>query len=220
MPFCLVLLCLLSHAGVGENSGWAQVMTSSERNKGSRAFQTMRKLDASGNPTAEEFHYEFDAMGRLKEAAFAQTPKDNWTPSGSNPWYDATHRAKTRARAHFEYDDGGRPTLVNYWWDTINTAQTAYTSTFIRGNSAAYELSGLNRGLKTSSTYWVPSANGPAVDRTETFGYDANLDYLTSANYGSGSTVTWATARRISMILLWSLKYLAQRGCLALKLCS
>jgi hypothetical protein len=29
------------------------------RSGGSRVFQTATKLDSSGNPTAEEFHYQF-----------------------------------------------------------------------------------------------------------------------------------------------------------------
>ena len=39
-----------------------------------RAFQTLCKLDSLGRRTPEEMHYGYDPMGRLVDAAFAQTP--------------------------------------------------------------------------------------------------------------------------------------------------
>jgi hypothetical protein len=52
--------------------------------KPSRVFQTLNKLDANGNPTSEEFHYEYDSMGRLTNAAFMQTPQTGQTGYSSS----------------------------------------------------------------------------------------------------------------------------------------
>jgi len=83
----------------------------------------------------------------------AQTRFAGFTPSGSNPWYDSTHPAQSRARAYYAYD----PTL----------------------------------GLKASSSFYAQTAGSPTTwiqARQETYGYDPQLDYLTSANYGDGLT--------------------------------
>jgi hypothetical protein len=53
-------------------------------------------------------------------------------------------------------------------------------------------------GLKTSSSLWVQNTSTPTaftLSRTETYGYDQYLDYLTSANYNDGlnnSSPTWS----------------------------
>jgi RHS repeat-associated protein len=165
---------------------------------GGRAFQTLRRVVSNGGtitPTAEEMHYQFDTAGRLTHAAFAQTPEANYTPTGTNVWYDNDHKASRRARAYYEYDPAGRATGLWHWWDSWGGS--AYTSQAIKGNSAVYELTGLSRGLKTSSKHYSQDSNNAAqfaLDRTETYGYDAHRDFVTSANYADGqpgATPVW-----------------------------
>ncbi len=164
--------------------------------KGAHAFQTLCKLDANGNRTGEEFHYAYDQQGRLFEAAFAQTPS-NLTPDASG-YYDG-YEAATRARAHYEYDAGGRMTWLGHYWDTLGTGNT-YTSQAIVGQSCDYEVSvsAPSRGVKTDSVYKLPSSPGSSTwnsSQTDTYGYDPKLDYLTAASYGDGlanATPTWS----------------------------
>lgn len=151
-------------------------------------FPALRRLDASYNPTDEEFHYAYDGAGRLRAAAFAQTPASGYTPSTGQPYYDGTHLPSSRARAWYAYDAGGRLTSVEHWWDGPSS------STLVAKNQCVYEVSdsgsNRNRGLKTSSTFVMQGANA----RTETYGYDAANDQLTSANYGDGNpdeTPSW-----------------------------
>ena len=164
--------------------------------KGAHAFQTLCKLDNSGNRTGEEFHYAYDQQGRLFEAAFAQTPS-NLTPDASG-YYDG-YEAATRARAHYEYDAGGRMTWLAHYWDTLGTGNT-YTSQAIVGQACDYEVSvsAPNRGVKTDSVYKLPSSPGSSTwssSQTDTYGYDPKLDYLTAASYGDGlanASPTWS----------------------------
>lgn len=156
--------------------------------------QTIRQLDpATGNPTSEEFHYSYDNVGRLVEVAFAQSPNPSMTQANANAtgsFYDTSSNLPvSRARAEYLYDSGGRISSVANYWDTLSG--TSYSSTMINGNLCGYEVgTGLNRGLKTSSQYYL----GNTLQRTETYGYDADRDYLTSANYGDGlanANVSW-----------------------------
>jgi RHS repeat-associated protein len=165
---------------------------------GGRAFQTLRRVVNNGGtitPTAEEMHYQFDTAGRLTHAAFAQTPEANYTPTGTNVWYDNDHKASKRARAYYEYDPAGRASGLWHWWDSWGGS--AYSSLAVKGNAATYESTGLSRGLKTSSKHYSPDPNNSAqfvLDRTETYGYDAQRDFLTSANYADGqpgATPVW-----------------------------
>jgi hypothetical protein len=63
------------------------------------------------------------------------------------------------------------------------------------GNTCTYDAT---LGLKTSSSFWVQNTSTPTaftLSRTETYGYDQYLDYLTSANYNDGlnnSSPTWS----------------------------
>ncbi len=171
----------------------------------SRVFQTLTNLDAStGNATAEEFHYAYDSMGRPRQVTFGMTPQSGYSPSGGASYYDATHWAATRGRAFYAYDGGGRVAGIYNWWDTYNSGTTSYDSAPIRANECVYETSGLKRGLKTSNKYYNVSSGSWNLQRTESYGYDANLDYLTSANYGDGlsnATPTWtydAAGNRVS----------------------
>ncbi len=182
--------------------GYYDYLTVGEMNPG-RVFQTFVKLDSSGNRTPEEFHYAYDTSGRICEATFAQSPYiDNtgqsYVPTAGNPYYDTAHPASVRGRAHYEYDGGGRVTLVSHWWDTFNRSNGTYSSEAILANQCDYETTGLNRGLKTASRFYVKSPSSPttfSLERTETYGYDPTNDTLTSANYGDGlpnATPTWS----------------------------
>jgi RHS repeat-associated protein len=171
------------------------VLAGSPQN-GKRVFQTLRRMNGS-NPTAEEFHYAYDSMGRLREATFAQTPKAGFTPSSGNPWYDSSNPAASRARAHYEYDAGGRATLLAHYWDTWNSGTSSYSSELVHSDSNAYELTGLNRGLKTSSSQSYRTGSGGAWTglQSASYGYEAERDFLTSASYGDGlptASATWA----------------------------
>ena len=157
------------------------------------AFQTLTKLDSGSNLTSEAMHYYYDSQGRLEDSAFAQTPYGGFVPTGSNPWYDSTHPASSRARAFYTYDSAGRVSELDHWWDTWNTGTSSWNaSVYVLGNSCAYETSGAyNRGVKTSDTYLN---NNSSLNWTQTYGYDNNLDYLTSANYADGqphASQTW-----------------------------
>ncbi len=174
--------------------GYYDYLSVGSPSKGAHAFQTLCKLDASGNRTGEEFHYAYDQQGRLFEAAFAQTPS-NLTPDASG-YYDG-YEAATRPRAHYEYDAGGRMTWLGHYWDTLGTGNT-YTSQAIVGQACDYETSGTNRGVKTDSVYKLPSSPGSSSwssSQTDTYGYDPKLDYLTAASYGDGlanASPTWS----------------------------
>ncbi|MBS1700313.1 MAG: RHS repeat-associated core domain-containing protein [Armatimonadetes bacterium] len=153
-------------------------------------------VDPSTNaPTSEQFEYEYRSNGSPDIATFAQTPSLSSADSNGE-WYNASNPAATRARTYYEYYGFGDLKYVNNWWDTKGTG-TSYTSEFIRGNLCAYETTGLKRGVKTSSQYLIPVSGQPTnwqTQRTETYGYDSNLDYLTSANYGDGlsnATPSW-----------------------------
>ena len=174
--------------------GYYDYLSVGSPSKGAHAFQTLCKLDGAGNRTPEEFHYSFDQQGRLFEATFAQTPS-NATPDSSG-YYDG-YEAQTRARAHYEYDAGGRLYWIGHYWDSLANGST-YTSQAIIGPSCDYEYNGLNRGVKTDSIYKMPTSAGSAnwsASQTDTYGYDSGMDYLTAAGYGDGlanANPTWS----------------------------
>ncbi len=179
--------------GIGANSTtwqYANYVTVGDPLKNQRVFQTMRKI-VGINPTAEEYQYTYDTAGRIQNAAFAQTPKSGFTPTAGNPWYDSTHLASTRARTFCSYDPGGRVLSVENYWDTWNGS--GYNSEAILANTCAYEVraDGLspNRGVKSNSKTWVrqtPNSPAWAIERTDTYSYDPQLDYLAGATYGDG----------------------------------
>ena len=165
-----------------------------------RAFTRLVRLDGAGNPTAEEMDYQYDTAGRLREATFAMSPAiangQSYVPSTGGFYYDSNHLASTRARAHYDYDPEGHLRVVSTNWDVWGG--NGYNApTIIANNTCAYEVNAaLNRGLKTSSAFSLQNAAGNGYDtRTETYGYDPQLDYLTSASYGDGNpnaTPSWA----------------------------
>ncbi|MBS1727754.1 MAG: RHS repeat-associated core domain-containing protein [Armatimonadetes bacterium] len=159
-----------------------------------RIFQTLTNIDAStGDATSEEFQYAVDSAGRPRQLTFAMTPQ-SWTPSNGASYYDSSHKAATRGRTFYVYNGSGQVTGLYNWWDTYNSGTNSYDSTPIRANECVYETTGLKRGLKTSNKFYNVSSGSWNLQRTETYGYDANLDYLTSANYGDGlsnATPSW-----------------------------
>ena len=161
--------------------------------QGSHIFTTITNLDAStGNATSEEFEYAYDSAGRPVQATFAMTPQ-SWSPSGGASYYDSSHKAATRARAYYAYDGGGRMSGIYHWWDTLQS-NNSWSSAPIRANECVYETSGLDRGLKTQNKFYNVASGSWNLQRIESYGYDANLDYLTSANYGDGlanATPSW-----------------------------
>ncbi len=150
-----------------------------------RVAQTLTRVNGS-SLTAEAMHYQYDSAGRLTGASFAQTPFTGFTPSGSNPWYDSSHPAESRARGYFAYDAGGRKIACEHYWDTILSGTTYGTSQTLLADDCVYDPT---LGLKTTSNFYAPTSGSPTtwtLSRQETYGYDAQLDYLTSANYDDG----------------------------------
>ncbi len=185
-----------SALGVSNTTKWqySDYVQVGEPTNASRTFTTLTAIDpVSDSMLAEQFQYVFDTQGRMVEATYAMTPQ-SWTPTNGANYYDAAHRAASRGRTHYDYDASGRMKSVYNWWDTWNTGTGAYTSTPIRANECVYETTGLNRGLKTQNKFYNVVSGAWNLQRTEIYGYDANLDYLTSANYGDGlsnATPSW-----------------------------
>ncbi len=180
----------------------------------SRVPETIVKLDGSSYPTAEQFNYVYDTAGEIKQAYFAMTPKSGFTPATGAPWYDDGHPADSRACAEYIYDNDGTSS-VSYYWETpgdsvdgyrgvegngywsrhvLATEVQGYNRAKILANSCTYETTSSNRGLKKTSSFYHGSGGSWVEDRTEEYGYEANLDYLTSANYDDGlggATPSW-----------------------------
>ena len=161
------------------------------------AFETLTQLGTTGNPSPEAMHYLFDSGGRLQSAAFAQTPTATGIISANGSWYDYAsggnfYPAASRALALYSYDPAGRILELDHEWQNWSSGAGNYTSTYLVGNSCAYEVNtGANRGLKTSDTFLN---NNSQHNWTQNYGYDANLDYLTSAAYNDGqanATQSW-----------------------------
>jgi YD repeat-containing protein len=179
------------------NWGYFDYINTGDPSKSQRVARTIVKLDSNFNRTAEEYQYTYDAQGHMCEGVFAQTPTAT-SPNSTDGWYDSAGQAATRCRAHYDYDAGGRLLDIYHYWDTWSTNSNAYSSIAVLGNSCTYETgTGLNRGLKLSSTFYAPaSQNSPsfAAQWQETYGYDPNLDYLTSFSTTDGqanSSKTW-----------------------------
>ncbi|MCH7995036.1 MAG: hypothetical protein IIB57_11415, partial [Planctomycetes bacterium] len=100
----------------------------------------------------------------------------------------------------YTYDPAGRiGSVENEWWTLVGGA---YAKTPIVGTSAAYEP---NLGLKTSTSFYSHDGfGGWQTDRTETYSYHPDTDYLTSVDYNDGlpnEVMTWsydAAGNRIS----------------------
>jgi RHS repeat-associated protein len=114
-------------------------------------------------------------------------------PSQDTFWLDTSNQPTSFARAHYQYDPGGRVLSVEHDWQVWNGS--GYTVTGILQNNCAYEYSGLNRGVKTASQFNVWNGTGWSQDHQESYSYDPNLDYLVGANYGDGlpnATPSWS----------------------------
>jgi len=154
-----------------------------------RVPQTMTKLSGglSSSLTFEEMDYQYDSRGRLTGSGFAQTPYTGFTPSGSNPWYDSSNPAQSRARAFYAFDGGGRTIACEHYWEVLTSGTTTYgTPTTITQNDCIYDPV---LGLKTTSANYVPTMTPSTW--TDSYTYDPQLDYLASATYGTNPTVSW-----------------------------
>jgi YD repeat-containing protein len=148
---------------------------------GQRVPQTMSELvstdgGATWNPSTEVFQYAYDGAGRLVGATFAMTPQTGRTD------YTSAYPAASRGRAFYDYDAGGRLKSIEHYWDMW--ADTAYSNTAILANHCDYDPV---KDLKTQSIFYAGGGGSTwTTQRTETYSYDADLDYLTQANYGDG----------------------------------
>ena len=125
------------------NWGYGDYIARGIPEKPRRPFQTLNKLDSYGAPTSEEFHYEYDTMGRLTNAAFMQTPQAGQTG------YSANYPALVRARVLYNFDVSGTMPAVGRLGDTWNGS--SYTTGPILGRPVRLRsrrgMSRLERGL-------------------------------------------------------------------------
>jgi hypothetical protein len=159
--------------------------------KGARIFQTMQEQVKSGGnwvPGKDEFHYAYDSSGRLLASAFAQTPSLTSaaaTGRGYDSYYGLGNSGPvSRVRSDATLDSAGRTQELAYHFQTSNGMEA------ITSNVATYASP---LGLKTASQHYVKDPNNVQnyiLNRTESYGYDADRDYLTSCTMG-GSTRTW-----------------------------
>ncbi|ARU39992.1 hypothetical protein CCB80_02110 [Armatimonadetes bacterium Uphvl-Ar1] len=146
-----------------------------------RVFTLINKQKQVGGiweDSTEEVRYKFEVTGRLKRVDFAPTPQDGQT--------NYNLPAKSFASAIYDYDAGGRTLSVKHYWNQLNTTNGTYNVEAIKGATAAF---GHPLGLKTSTTFLSKLSSGSpswSVDRTETYAYDADFDYLTSVDYNDG----------------------------------
>ncbi|MFN8139631.1 MAG: RHS repeat-associated core domain-containing protein [Fimbriimonadales bacterium] len=148
-----------------------------------QVFQTLRKLNENGSDTTEEMHYQFDSAGRLTHAAFMQTPD-------SSGGYGSGHPAAYRAHSYYVYDPSGRILDLQHAFQAWNSGTSKYDDTLIKryryatsGGSPYYD----DGGLRTQVDIMGPgSSNSWTLERSELYGYDSSLDYLTSVDYNDG----------------------------------
>jgi len=182
---------------LGTNAKWeyGDYVSVGDLTNPNRVFQTLRKVNPDGS-TAEVFHYGYDALGRLCNAAFAQTP------TLTNGVADWNKLPALRARTYNEFDAGGRLVRTETYKDTLvgdgviyGPFSSSYTSTPIIGNEYGYELTGANRGLRTSSTSKIGNGTAWQTEWSDTYGYEAQRDYLTSFSTTDGASSpnqTWS----------------------------
>ncbi|MCB8932317.1 MAG: RHS repeat-associated core domain-containing protein [Fimbriimonadaceae bacterium] len=147
----------------------------------------MTQLDGSLGETSNEFHYAYDQAGRLRHAAFAQTPQSHMT---GWPYYTGQDPAQTRAHTLYSYDGAGRSTGVETYFQTWNPTLADYEGQSKIAQGYLYD----ERGLRSSQQFLSGVPGGPewSTLRTETYTYEPQRGYLTSVNYGDGSPVsTW-----------------------------
>ncbi|MBV6457231.1 MAG: hypothetical protein HONBIEJF_00338 [Fimbriimonadaceae bacterium] len=145
---------------------------------GSRAFQTLNRLDSSGERTAEEFHYQFDHGGRLLYSAFAQSP------NGTSDYDELI--ASRRAVVANTYNQRGQALDVAHWWQNFDSGGELDSESRIGRTVYTYDNT---KGLRLSATY--RNASDTAYS-TEEYDYDSLEDYLTAVEYDGATTHTWS----------------------------
>ncbi|MEQ1821694.1 MAG: RHS repeat-associated core domain-containing protein [Fimbriimonadaceae bacterium] len=162
----------------------------------SRAFQTVIKQTGSGNSWSdsdEQFFYRYSNGGRLEEATFAHTVGTFGNPAGDPV-------VTSRAHQWMDMDAGGRLLKQITYWDTASGYTVQGNAYYAPNDIVAIGKTGFEydysntKNLRTQMRVkdWINSAW--ATSRTETYGYDADLDYLTSVDYGDGlpgATRSW-----------------------------
>lgn len=139
-------------------------------------FQTLNRLDSSGNRTSEEFHYQFDSGGRLRACAFMQTPA-----GGQNDYSSVV--ASLRMRSMYEYLPDGQLVSVSTFWDEDgDEAEKVYR--------ARYEYDDYKKVRTDAYFDDLGSGNSWQNYRHDVYGYD-ELDQLTSENWG-GTSSNWS----------------------------
>jgi hypothetical protein len=122
---------------------------------------------------------QYDSDGALRAAAFAQTKSgEAGAPGEGGSWY-GDHPAQRRVRAYYAYGLGRRLAAVEHYAD--EWGGSSYTSKAVLGQAMAYDPT---TGRKTSATTMEPNGSGGwQTAYIETYGYDAETGFLTSAQY-------------------------------------
>ncbi|MBL8065833.1 MAG: RHS repeat-associated core domain-containing protein [Chthonomonadaceae bacterium] len=151
-----------------------------------RVFTVMQRHSDGGNNTwnltNDRFRYSFDVAGRMLWARFAPTPQSGKTVADADPW-------ASFVQADYSYDAGGRTLSIGYAKNVLDTNGTSYTVTNLRGYEAVYAS---QLALKSQTKTFNGNGTGWTEDtaKAQSYGYDSDYDYLTSANY-NGSADTW-----------------------------
>ncbi len=128
----------------------------------------------------------------LAEAAFGQSHNSGYSGALGYRGGGGNIPADNRAHETITYDAVGRILNVLYLWERWQTSggsTTLQTSTPFYQSSYTYDPV---LALRTGASFYKAGTGGLVLDHNETYTYDANRDWLTSANYGSGSTiVSW-----------------------------
>lgn len=143
-------------------------------------------------PSSEEYSYSFDMSGRLVTARFAPSATAGSWHTGSRSWYGTVewgdegtnaYRPSSYASQSYEYDRGGRLDRLITEWNKWNSLTDLFVVTTIRSAEYAYDgdfrlRSGFELKDNSSTLY------------SQSYEYDAWLDYLTSVTYTVGMSGT------------------------------
>ncbi|MFN8139628.1 MAG: RHS repeat-associated core domain-containing protein [Fimbriimonadales bacterium] len=154
-----------------------------------RVFQTLRKLNEDGSDTTEEFHYQYDSVGRLSHAGFMQTPQ-------AGHGYEPNYPAQYRAHSYYVYDATGRILNLEHAFETWNSNSVSYDAACLKQYKYMYNLSNRyydDTGLRTKVDIYNGNGNNWAFERSETYDYDTSLDYLVGADYNDGGSNEYTT---------------------------
>lgn len=159
------------------------------------AFQTLIEqtyANSTWSDSDEWFVYHYDTAGRLAKAAFAATRKTDLSGWENPP----TFVAERRALQTNVYDAAGRVKSLEYTWQSSpyqasTPTRVAYTNeTKIADGKVAYNYSSTT-GLRTDQQFYDVVSGAWSLERTEYYGYDSNLDYLTSVDYNDGGAAEY-----------------------------